>query len=139
MSVPELNGLAVWQMVSRSSLVMESVVAFVHRTPHRTKHVSQSCQSASCSESVFVVLCVHLFVHNTHTQKNLSTHHVSPLCSDSVLLLFDATTTWTPSPETLARIRPTPCAPRHEDGQFGPLAARHPATTQVAEWISLGR
>ena len=64
----------------------------------------------------------------------ISTKHSIRTCLSLVFLLRLLTfltppPSWTPSPETLTGIGSNPCALRHEDGQFGPLAARHPTTT----------
>ena len=57
-------------------------------------------------------------------QNILSSFHVVPTPSS----FCSTPPSWTPSPETVTGIRPTPCALRQDDGQVGPLAARHPAT-----------
>ena len=95
------------------------------------------------------MLYAHLFIQRTHAlarawasssrydlhvycvlpSKTFSPHTIS-LLGVPTLSSFCSTPppSWTPSPETLTGIRPTPCALRQKDGQFGPLAARHPAT-----------
>ena len=71
------------------------------------------------------------------SQQNILHPHIMSLLGVPTLSTFCSTPppSRTPSPQTLTGIRSNSSALRQEDGQFGPLATRHPTTSLQKSFV----
>ena len=123
-------------------------------TEHLTARTffSVPCQSLSVCHSSKCLVAFHM--HNTcvwlkvqvifydrrvlrASQQNIPYPHIMSLLGVPALSTFCSTPppSRTPSPQTLTGSRSNSSALRQENGQFGPLAARHPTTSLQKSFV----